>query len=144
MSNHWLLVWNDYLIQNNTALKFANSRIPVWVRMCRFSKDGRSNLFPQTSHGSQVLSLFLLTGFSEKSGLLLVISDSVESVGLLDVFKLLLRLEIGVSLLEFKLLSWLELGISVVSDFTWKEKQIILMHCIQNRNIIKNNRESSM
>lgn len=118
------------------GIKICNSRIPVWVRMCRFSKDGRSNLFPQTSHGSQVLSLFLLTGFSEKSGLLLVISDSVESVGLLEVFKLLLRLEIGVSLLEFKLLSWLELGISVVSDFTWKEKQIIL---IQNRNIIKNN-----
>lgn len=73
--------------------------------MCRFNKDGRSNLLPQTSHGSHVLSRFLRTGFSEKSGLLLVISDSVESVGLLDVFKLLLRLEMGVSLLEFKLLS---------------------------------------
>ena len=30
--------------------------IPVWVRMCRFNREGRSNFLPHTSHGSQVFS----------------------------------------------------------------------------------------
>jgi hypothetical protein len=33
------------------------NEIPVWVRMWRFSKLGRSNVLPQTSHGSKVRSL---------------------------------------------------------------------------------------
>lgn len=32
--------------------------IPVCVRMWRFRREGRSNFFPHTSHGSHVRSLF--------------------------------------------------------------------------------------
>lgn len=40
-------------------LKKYSSYSPVCVRICLFNKDGLSNAFPQTSHGSRALSDFV-------------------------------------------------------------------------------------